>query len=257
MSANEVAPPLDYFIDKSGATLVAGKILIPEYVTSIKFDIGLSCNAPQSKVWIEANPKALVFGFEPLSKNIKMISEGTSDWPIRLNPRDIGRNIFILPIALSSTSLNHKLKMKIADQDSGCSSLLDSLNLLQSTSEYVPVFKLDDFMDYLDFKRIRFIEYVKIDAQGMDFEIIRGTKKYLKKICFLTAEMDLNYLETTNSTFKLNLFMLLRGFLRIGKISSYFLHKIFCLTINVDDPTYINLRLVNRINKNFFIYQKG
>ena len=257
MLENEVVPQIEYFINKSGATVVAGKISIPDYVNSIKVDVGLSGNAPQSKVWIDANPNALVFGFEPLSINIKMISEGTSTWPIRLNPRDIGRKIFILPVALSSKSLNYKLKMKIADQDSGCSSLLDSANLSQSTWEYVPVFNLDDFIDYIDFTRINFIEFVKIDAQGMDFEIIRGTRKHLKKICFITAEVDLSYIGTRNSSFKLNLFMTLKGFIKIGKVTSYLLQRIFHFTINVDDPTYVNLRLLHRINRNFFIYQKG
>lgn len=257
MTISGKVPPIEFFINNSGAKVVMSKIMVPDFVTSIKIDIGLSGNAPQSKVWIEANPNVLVFGFEPLSINIKMISEGTSPWPIRLNPKDIGRNIFILPVALSSKSLDHKLKMKITDKDSGSSSLLDSTNLSQSTWEYVSVFKLDDFINFINFERIKYLEYVKIDAQGMDFEIICGAKKYLKKICFITAELDLNYIETTNKAFKLNLFMTLRGFFKIGRISSYLLCKIFHCTINVDDPTYLNLRFIHKINKSFFIYQKG
>lgn len=257
MSAKEVESPAEFYINQSGAKVVLGKILVPDFVTSIKIDIGLSGNAPQSKVWIEANPNTLIFGFEPLSMNIKMISEATSTWPIKLNPRDIGRNIFIIPVALSSKTLGHKMKMKITDKDSGSSSLLDSTNLLQSTWEYVPVFKLDDFLDFIDLERFEFIEYVKIDAQGMDFEVIRGAIKYLDKICFITAELDLNYFGTKNSSLKLNYFMTLRGFLKLGKISSYLLRRVFQLKINVDDPTYVNLRLLHKINKNFFIYQKG
>jgi hypothetical protein len=127
----------------------------------------------------------------------------------------------------------------------------------QSTSENVPVFKLDDFMAYIDFERVKFIEYVKIDAQGMDYEVIRGAKKYLGKICFITSEVDLSYVNTTNSIFKLNLLMMLRGFFKVDRISAYLLSRIFRFTINVDDPTYLNLRLIHKINKNFFIYQKG
>ena len=257
MSAKAVEPPVEFYINQSGAKVVQGKILVPDFVTSIKIDIGLSGNAPQSKVWIDANPNVLIFGFEPLSMNIKMISEASSTWPIRLNPKNIGRNIFIIPVALSSKTLGHKLKMKITDNDSGSSSLLDSTNLLQSTSEFVPVFKLDDFIDYIDLERFEFIEYVKIDAQGMDFEVIRGAKKHLSKICFLTAELDLNYFGTENNGLKLDCFMALRGFLKLGKISVYLLRRVFKLKINVDDPTYLNLRLVNKVNKNFFIYQKG
>jgi FkbM family methyltransferase len=257
MQGNQAVPPLEFFVKESGATLINGKILVPDFVSSIKMDIGLSGNAPQSKIWIAANPNILVFGFEPLSMNIKMISEASSPWPIRLNPKSIGRNIYILPVALSSKSLNHKLKMKITDMDSGSSSLLDSTNLSQSTWEYVSVFKLDDFETFIDLERFKFIEYVKIDAQGMDFEIIRGAKKILRKICFLTVELDFNYVGTKNNAFKVNLFMAMRGFLKVGRISSSLISKLYNCKIEVDDPTYMNLRLLHKINKSFYIYQKG
>jgi len=257
MSSKELAHPAEFYINQSGAKVVLGKILVPDYFESIKIDVGLSGNAPQSKVWIDANPNTLIFGFEPLSMNIKMISEATSPWPVKLNPGDIGRNIFIIPVALSSKTLGHKLKMKITDKDSGSSSLLDSTDLLQSTFEYVPVFKLDDFIDFIDVDRFGFIEYLKIDAQGMDFEVILGAKKHLDKILFVTAEMDLTYFGTRNNSLKLNYFMTLRGFWKLGKISSYLLQRVFKLKINVDDPTYVNLRLLHKINKNLFIYQKG
>jgi FkbM family methyltransferase len=257
MSSKELAQSPEYYIIQSGAKMAMGKIFVPDFVNSVKIDVGLSGNAPQSKVWIDANPNTLIFGFEPLSMNINMISEASSPWPVKLNPKDIGRNIFIIPVALSSKTLGNKVKMKITDKDSGSSSLLDSTDLLQSTWEYVPVFKLDDFIDLIDLERFEFIEYVKIDAQGMDLEVVRGAKKNLDKICFLTAEMDLNYFGTKNNNFRLDYFMTLRGFLKLGKISSYLLRRVFKLRINVDDPTYVNLRLLHKINKNFFIYQKG
>jgi FkbM family methyltransferase len=257
MSSKELAHPAEFYINQSGAKVALGKILVPDFVNSIKIDVGLSVNAPQSKVWIDANPNTLIFGFEPLSMNINMISEASSTWQVKLNPRDIGRNIYIIPVALSSKTLGHKVKMKITDKDSGSSSLLDSTDLLQSTWEYVPVFKLDDFIDFIDLERFEFIEHVKIDAQGMDFEVVLGARKYLDKICFITAEMDLNYYGTKNNNLKFNYIMTLRGFLKLGKISSYLLRRVFQIKIDVDDPTFVNLRLLRKINKNFFIYQKG
>lgn len=257
MSSQEVVHPAEFYVHQSGAKVELGKMLVPDFVNSIKIDVGLSGNAPQSKVWIDANPNVLILGFEPLSMNIKMISEATSPWPVKLDPGCVGRNMFIIPVALSSKTLDHKLKMKITDKDSGSSSLLDSTDLIQSTWEYVPVFKLDNFIEFIDFERFEYIEHVKIDAQGMDFEVIRGAKKYLDKIFFITAEMDLTYFETKNNSLALRYFMTLRGFWKLGKISSFLLRKIFQVQINVDDPTYINLRLLHQINKNLFIYQKG
>jgi len=253
----EQIPSLESFIICSGATVLKGKIIIPESIKKIKIDIGLSGNAPQSKEWIEADPEILIFGFEPLSINLKMISQGSSIWPSKLNPEFIGRKIFILPVALYSKTLDHRREMKITDKDSGSSSLLDSTDLKQSTSEYVPVFKLDDFLEFVDFKKHNFIEHIKIDAQGMDFEIIRGVKKHLKRVSFVTAELDQNYLGTTNNLHRLNFFMRSHGFIKIGSVASFVLQKVFHCKISVDDPTYFNLRAIRQLNKSVFIYQKG
>ncbi len=257
MQASKSLRKMKLLIESSGAKVEAGEIAIPEFVTTLKIDVGLSGNAPQSKVWIDANPNLLVFGFEPLSLHLDMIANRASTWPVRLSPSRIGKNIFLLQAALSSKTLSKKQKLKITDMETGSSSLLDSNNLSQSTWEYVPVYKLDDFLDFINFTRFRWIEHLKIDAQGMDFEIVKGVKKNLRKICFVTIELDFAYAQSTNSSRKVTTFLALRGFFKIGRISSYLLRRIFDAVIEVDDPTYFNFRFFKNPYKKFFIYQKG
>ena len=54
--------------------LVNEKIELPDNFTKVKIDIGLSHNAPNSEVWLNANPNDLVvFGFEPNPKALSIL----------------------------------------------------------------------------------------------------------------------------------------------------------------------------------------
>ena len=52
----------------------------------VKIDIGLSEAAPQSQNWISFDDETYVFGFEPVTANVKRIYQGDSRWPVKLNP---------------------------------------------------------------------------------------------------------------------------------------------------------------------------
>lgn len=234
-----------------------GTIYIPKHVINIKIDIGLSGNAPQSEIWTERDKNLLVFGFEPISRNRRMIETCTSSWPIKLNPLKIRKSVFVIPIALSSKRSAKKLKMYITDDDPGCSSLLIPKQLKNTEYEYVPVYRLADFFCFFPFHTFKHIDHLKIDAQGMDFEILIGCSRYLKYISYVTAEIDLNYESSKNSIFFLNIYMFSKGFIRIGKILPLVLKKLYNHEILVGDPTYFNIRLFYQNRKNIFIYQQN
>jgi FkbM family methyltransferase len=245
------------YLSNSGLVIRNNLIDFPKFAESIKIDVGLSGNAPQSEIWTQHDSKVIVIGFEPIAKNRRMIAAHASPWPIKLDPLKLAKSVFIIPVALSSTSHSKKLIMHITDDDPGCSSLLTPTELKHSTFEYVPVFCLQDFFVFFDFQQHKYIDHVKIDAQGMDFEILIGCKKYLKYISYVTAEVDRSYEKSQNSIFKLKIYMLIRGFIKVGKFNSMILklfynHKIIC-----SDPTFFNLRLFFQNRKNLFIYQQG
>ena len=45
----------------------------------------------------------------------------------------------------------------------------------------VPVYSLKHFFDLFPWDRFEFIDYIKIDAQGADFDIIKGAGDYLNE----------------------------------------------------------------------------
>ena len=248
---------MEKFILASGLKLKNDEIEFPVNIKKIKIDVGLSGNAPQSEIWTQRDPELLVIGFEPLSKNRKMIANFSSPWPIKLDPQKVRNSVFVVPVALSSKSSIKDLKMYITEEDSGSSSLLVPMGLSFKDFEYVPVFCLDDFLSFFPFSKYRFIDHLKIDAQGMDLEILKGSSKHLKYISYITAEQDQQYEGTKNSKTYLRIFMLRKGFIKVGFFTEMLMKRIFNHDISVDDPTYFNSKLIFQNRRNLFIYQRG
>jgi FkbM family methyltransferase len=228
------------------------KISIPSNIKHIKFDIGLSYSAPISQTWLKNEEDLLVFGFEPnprsiqsiLSTNNKKRNNGHGDL---LEHKYINTNFFLAPIALSNEQ-KESLPFYITNIDEGCSSLYKPSNIRFSTETVVdvPVFTLKDFFDLLPLDKIPYIEYIKIDAQGADLEILMGAGKYLsEKVVLITAESEVgnNYLDIKYTKEDLIQYMNSIGFTQIN-------HP------NTDDPTFVN----NKFTKeavNIYIYQRG
>jgi hypothetical protein len=119
---------------------------------SVKIDIGLSYSAPHSQVWLENDPSILVIGFEPnpesvtsiLSKNIQRKSGHGKP----IEDRFIGKNFFIIPVALSDVKNPSSMKFYKMVNDPGTSSLFEpSDKRLGNIKEIidVPVYSLKHF----------------------------------------------------------------------------------------------------------------
>ncbi len=123
------------------------------------------------------------------------------------------------------------------NKDSGTSSLYypidKKLGEIYKTVK-VPVFKLKDFFDIFDWDKFPIIEYIKIDAQGSDFDILKGAGNYLKdNAVFITAEPECNVYENCGHNSEDNI----KEFLE-SQIFEYIKHK------NTKDPTFINKKFI-------------
>lgn len=225
------------------------KILIPNWVKHIKFDIGLSYSAPQSNIWLNRESDLLVFGFEPNPESCSMI---LSPYNKKLESYhgDVLENRFIkeekfklLPIALSDNV--GKMDFFITKQDVGCSSLYRPTSTFKDVEKIiqVSVFTLSHFFELLPEDII--IEYIKIDAQGSDLKIIKGGGKHIsEKVIWVTLEPESSTYHgaESNSRDEIYKYMTSIGFI-------YMKHP------NTDDPTFFNPKFSNY--GNIFIYQKG
>lgn len=229
---------------------------IPNNKKRIKIDIGLSYSAPQTQNWFEndnKNDDLYVIGIEPnpenynsiLNKNIVQ-REGHGK-PLQ-NEYINNNHIQIIPVALSDK--NSEMNFYCMEKDSGTSSLYQPLNnqCLGEIKEIitVPVFTLKDIFDIFDWEKFPIIEYIKIDAQGSDYDILKGAGDYLKeRVVFITAEAEESqYINCNHNNF--------------NNIKDYLEKQdfIYIKHQNTNDPTFINKKFIDLAN-DIYIYQQG
>jgi hypothetical protein len=212
---------------------------IPLNKKRVKIDIGLSYGAPHTQIWFENdnnNDDLYIFGFEPNPYNVKSI----------LNKNIINRHQYVLEnkyidtkhfclidVALSNVKEITEVDFFCTKNDSGCSSLYcPNSNLHDEIKEIVKVnvYSLKHFFDVFDWNRFPYIEYIKIDAQGSDLDILIGAGDYLKnRVVYITAEPEhIQYNNSEhNNIYNINKYLESQNFLLIN-------HP------NAKDPTFIN-----------------
>lgn len=228
---------------------------IPENIKRIKLDIGLSWSAPHTQMWFENNIEndLYVFGFEPnpecynsiLNKNI--IDRGHNS-KILENKYIDDKYFQLLPIALNDIENETILDFYCMTNDCGTSSLnkpiAESLGEIKEIIK-VPIFPLKAFFNLFDWNRFPIIEYMKIDAQGSDFDIIKSAGDYIKKIVYITAEPETNQYENCkhNNIYEMKNYLESKNFIMIN-------HP------NTSDPTFLNKDYFDLHDK-IFIKQIG
>ena len=178
---------------------------IPKNCTHVKIDIGLSYGANQSSTWLHREPNLFVIGFEPNPESVENIKAGNiqlrhpshapAGEPLDKKHLDSGR-MMIVQKALSNVEKEEHMTFYINSKDCGTSSLFKHdekyLGPIKSQTN-VSVISLKMFFDTFPWDRFEYIDYIKIDAQGSDLNILKGAGDYLKeKVVFVTAEPDGN-----------------------------------------------------------------
>lgn len=227
-----------------------GKIDIPDHIKHIKLDIGLSYSAPMSQHWLSQENDLMVFGFEPHPASVKSILEGAvKKNPLHGQPLEkkyIGKNFFLVPCALGISD-KAKVKFFITQEDCGCSSLYTPKQMNIAEIIEVPIFLLSDFFDSFPFDTHPVIEYIKIDAQGADLDIVKSAGAYIaERVVYITLEAENSqYANTHNSHDEIDRYMKHMGFVAHA-------------THHTSDPTYFNTRFKDYVTSHeITIYQKG
>ena len=226
-----------------------GKIDIPPNMKHIKLDIGLSYSAPMSQYWLFHEDDLIVFGFEPDLNSVNSIKKGAiKQHPYHgdpLDPKYVGRNFFVIPCALGL--LSGVAPFYITQNSCGCSSLYEPKDFEVARVIEVPVFRLSDFFELLPFDTHPVIDYIKIDAQGSDLDIVKsGGVALQERVVYITIEAENDqYKGTTNSVDDIDCYMRSIGFIKDG-------------SHDTSDPTYFNPRFKEYVQLNKIkIYQRG
>jgi len=228
-----------------------GKISLPSWVKRVNIDIGLSWAAPHSQNWIDNDPTLMVFGFEPNPKCVNAIISETKDTFLDKYPRPIQRDIvfqkfFIIPAALSHVSDPFYTNMFIPTLSMDSASLLPTLRedeLGKPENMFrVPVYNLSDFFELFPFDVIECIDYIKIDVQGIDIQVLKGSGDWLKeRVAYVTVEPETRYRGAEeNSQENITSYMESLGFIRLR-------HP------RTADPTFLNRKFFHK--KDIYLWQ--
>ena len=159
---------------------------------------------------------------------------------------DEGRFV-IQPCALSSVSEPTTMKFYVSANDCGTSSLFPNdeiqLGKIKDVID-VPVYSLKMFFDGFPWDRFEYIDYVKIDAQGSDLNILKGAGSYLReRVVFVTAEGDGHQYIGAGECSTQNIidYMKSQGFMLIRHL-------------NTTDPTFVNKKYIE-LSKKIYINQ--
>lgn len=199
---------------EAGIEVKNGEVILPEWAKRVKVDVGLSYSASNSIQWIRKDPELLVFGFEPLPESCRILRSWISE---QEDSDFLGRQLVILPVALGKEE--GIAQLHVTDADTASSSLLSPKKMKERDSIQVQVFPLSGLLQTLPWGEIKKVDYLKLDCQGLDLEILKAAADggWLKRIALVTAEPeDDQYFGSQNSLGELVAFMKSQGFIHLN-----------------------------------------
>lgn len=221
-------------------------IHIPNNIKHIKIDVGLGEYNINSVNWLKYEKDLFVIMFDPNGMNTNPVTRAIHkiEQDDTMNESNM---VHVIPVALANLEQPTNLTFYKMQKDTGTSSLFQpidrNLGPIQTT-EIVPAYSLKHFFDIFPWHRFDYIEYIKIDAQGADLDIIKSAGSYLsEKVVFITAEPESNqYMNCGHNTpSNMEEYLTSQNFTRIY-------HP------RTRDPTFINNKFVH-LKDNIYLYQ--
>jgi len=193
--------------------------VLPKYINSDKhifFDVGANVGI-YSKMLASAFPNVQIYSFEPNPVAYEMLQKKTS------NP-----NINFLRIGLSSNKSRKIIYDYSHQRGSGHSSMyeevLTDLHGAVSTSQYeLCTITLDDFCES---QGIDFIDFLKIDTEGHEFDVLKGALRYLETDRIGVIQFEFNEMNIISRVFLRDFYKLLDGY-RVYRLDSEKLIQLF------------------------------
>lgn len=193
--------------------------IIPK--TGIIFDIGANVGLltlPFSKI------SKHVYAFEPDTENFTNLQHN-----IKLNPAI--KNITTSPLALTNNPSENKIKFykrRAKDSDNRINTGLSSLQKLPRhniSTTLVPCSTIDLFMQ----KNIPQIDFIKIDVEGSEYDVLTGAIKTIEKfkpvILYECSNIIRNLLKSENTKQSFNLLQKL-GYIQFQIVNESYLKKL-------------------------------
>jgi len=169
--------------------------------------VDIGCRWGFADKFIDNSNNIIVYGFDPDVKECN-----------RLNKIYNNKNIKLVPIGLSDRPGKRKLFLT---NEPACSSLYKPDQILTENYPALDCAKevstIDVEVSTLDMwteeTGVKYIDYIKIDTQGSELDILKGSKKILRSVRFLEIEVEFNPIYIGQPIFsEVDLFLRRHGF---------------------------------------------
>lgn len=221
-------------------------IPIPASCRRVKLDIGMGMHNVQSINWLKHEKDLFVFMFEP---NTDCVQSCMAHMQQIQGAMEAGRNaICLLPLAIANVEGMEERPFYCMALDGGTSSLLRPVDRRLGPIKEVrqaACVSLSSFFESFPWGRFPVIDYVKIDVQGADLDVLRSAGSWLAdRVIYVTVEAESTDYEGCegNTEGAIEEYMRGQGFDRIRHA-------------NTSDPTFVNRRFKGEA-AGIYIYQR-
>jgi FkbM family methyltransferase len=150
---------------------------IANIAAPLVFDIGAN-KGDWSKCVIKNNPNSIIHLFEPSTANSKYLNNLQGN--VTINYVALGSN--------SGTMLLHDYEDNIGSEHASLlDGVINGLHKKSSIGQKIDVITLDE---YCLKNKISFIDFIKIDTEGYEYQVLLGATETLKKVKFLQFEFN-------------------------------------------------------------------
>lgn len=154
---------------------------------SLIFDVGANIGEYSEKI-LEFNPSVNIQCFEPIPDTFKQLTLKHKEY------KNVTLNNFALSDVMGSRSMYEYGKLN------GTNSLEKHPNLISENTNKIET-TLQTIDHFCEVNKIDFIDYVKIDVEGHEVNVIKGAKKLIQEKRIGSIQFEYNYLwkNTTNT----------------------------------------------------------
>jgi FkbM family methyltransferase len=152
----------------------------PKYEFKTIFDVG--ANLGQSAIpFSQAFPNAIIYCFEPVLATYNTLNENLKGY----------NNVKIFQWAFGSKKEELSI---VSNEQSDLNTLKSASTNGNAGAKNVEIIKVDVLADFCTANNIQYINYLKIDTEGFDLEVLKGASGMLNRaaIDFIEVEVGMN-----------------------------------------------------------------